>query len=178
MEILRKLLNKSKLLTDNSNFTLQITSIDSAELKPLIDDANLLARNIDISEFSADTMIKSDGTGSAYSFFQFIIGPGLPKNYGPLGITLNNKRIRLIHNGTFAGPNSDIWKLISPTLDKTKHELGYWVPSPFYKLLSELQERKIHLEFPALIDKSNESVYGAIPNLGKLKAHLLEKRII
>lgn len=178
MKIFRKPLNKSKLLGNNSNFTLQIVSIDGNELKPSIDEAHLLTRNLNINEFTRDILINFDGKGMASSFFQFIIGSGLPKNYGPLGIKLNNKSIYLTHNGAFAGPNSDLWKLVNPTLNQAKNELGHLVPSSIYSLLSELQERKIFLEFPALIDKLNEKVYGAIPSLGNLKAHLLEKRII
>jgi hypothetical protein len=50
METFRRLINKSKLLTNNSNFTLQVSNIDGTELKPLVSDKNLLAHIDDVED--------------------------------------------------------------------------------------------------------------------------------
>ena len=178
MKNIRRLINKSKLLTNNSDFTLQISNIDSTDLKPLASGRNLLTENDFLVEPEVLDKLTFNSSGYAETFFSFDIGPGLPKNYSPLGIKIFGRSIIMAHNLNFSGPRSDIWNELRPTLDRTKHELGYWTPTPYYKLLSELQDRKIFLEFPALWEKSSGSVYGAIPTYGNLKSYLRQKRII
>jgi len=178
MVIFRKLVNESKRFSNNSNFTLQVSHIDGTELNPTVDSKNLLAENIDVKALIAGSSAKIDDKGFAQTFFQFNIGLGLPKNVLPIGIIINEKNIYLTRNGYFTGPRNILWNSVLPILDKSKHELGFWAPTEFFKLLSELKERKIFLEFPALLDKASDNVFGVIPNFGNLKAHLLEKRVI
>lgn len=165
-------------MTNNSNFTLQISSIDGVQLRPDISDANLLVDNRGLDETKLLTKLIFDLDGYARIFFSFNIGAGLPKNYMPHGIKIMDEYIYMTHNMDFTGPRSEIWNELRPTLDRTKHELGYWVPTPYYKLLSELLERKIFLEFPALWEESSGKIYGAIPTCGNLKGYLREKRVI
>ena len=175
MEMLRRLITKSKLLTNNSNFILQVSNIDGTDLKPLVSDNNLLARIDDIEDAQILGKLTFNSTGYATTFFSFNMGQGLSKNYWPLGITILEKSIYMIHNQNFTGPRSDIWNQLLPTLDR---ESSYWVPTPYFKLLSELLERKIFLEFPAICEKSSGRVYGEVPTYGNLKGYLREKRVI
>jgi hypothetical protein len=174
---IRGLVNKSKLLTNNSDFTLQISNIDGTGLKPIASGSNLLTENV-LGEPEVLDKLTFNSSGYAETFFSFDIGPGLPKNYSPLGIKIFGRSINMVHNLNFSGPRRDVWNELRPTVDRTKHELGYWSPTPYYKLLSELQDRKIFLEFPAIWEKSSGSVYGAIPTYGNLKSYLRQKRII
>lgn len=178
MKNIHRLINKSKLFTNNSDFTLQISSIDGIGLKPLASGRNLLTENSFLGEPEIFDKLTFNSTGYAETFFSFDIGPGLPKNYSPLGINIFGRSINMVHNLNFSGPRSDVWNELRPTLDSTKHELGYWTPTPYYKLLSELQDRKVFLEFPAIWEKSSGCVYGAIPTYGNLKSYLRQKRIV
>ena len=175
METFRRLINKSKRLTNNSNFTLQVSNIDGTDLKPLVSDKNLLAHIDDVENAEILAKLTFDSNGYATMFFSFNIGPGLTKNYWPLGVTILKKSIYMIYNQNFTGPHSDIWNELLPTLDR---ESSYWIPTPYFKLLSELLERKIFLEFPAICEKSSRKVYGEIPTYGNLKGYLREKRVI
>ena len=178
MKTLRNLINKSKLLSSNSNFTLQVSKIDGTELKPIVSDKNLLADIYSFAEPDLLTKFTFDNDGFATTFFSFDIGSGLPKSCTPLGIKILGQNIYMTHNGNFTGPNNEVWKELRPTLDQKNHELGYWVPTAYYKLLSELQDRKIFLEFPAICEKSSGRIYGAIPTYGNLIGYLREKRVI
>lgn len=175
METFRRFINKSRLLTSNSDFTLQVSNIDGTILKPLVSDENLLAHIDDVVDAEILTKLAFDSSGYATTFFSFNIGPGLPKNYCPLGVTILKKSIYMIYNQNFTGPRSDIWNKLLPTLDR---ESSYWIPTPYFKLLSELLERKIFLEFPAICEKSSRRIYGEIPTYGNLKGYLREKRVI
>ena len=178
METFRRLINRSKLLTSNSDFTLQISAIDGKILNPLISEVGLLADiwSLGISDLQSE--IEFDSEGYAKTYFSFDISPGLPKTATPSGIKIFDKRISMTHNGNFTGPRSEIWNELRPTLDRTKHELGFWMPTNYFKLLSELLDRKIILEFPAVWEASSGRIYGAIPTYGNLKGYLREKRVI
>jgi len=189
LETFRRLINKSKALTGNSNFTLQVSSIDGLPLIPKIEDECLLidgyfntsgyyaSRNSDIDQILSK--LEFDKQGIANTFFEFDLGLGLPKNYIPHGILIKGIGIFLNHNLDFAGPRTQIWSSVLPVVEKNvKTGLGHFVPTDMYKLLSELLERKIHLEFPAVIRKSTAEIYGAVPTSGNLKGYLREKRII
>jgi hypothetical protein len=178
MKALRNIINKSKLLSINSNFTLQVSKIDATELKPVASDMNLLVDVYAVAEPDLLTKFTFNNDGFATTFFSFNIGKGLPKSYTPLGIKILGKSIYMTHNGNFTGLNNEVWKELRPTLDQKNHELGYWVPTAYYKLLSELQDRKIFLEFPAICEKSSGRIYGAIPTYGNLIGYLREKRVI
>jgi hypothetical protein len=175
METFRRLINKSKLLTNNSNFTLQVSNIDGTELKPLVSDKNLLAHIDDVEDAEILAKLTFNSTGYASTFFSFDIGPGLPINYLPLGIKILEQSMDMTYNQNFTGPRSVIWNELLPTLNR---ESAYWIPTPYYKLLSELLERKIFLEFPAICEKSTRRIYGEIPTYGNLKGYLREKRVI
>ena len=53
-----------------------------------------------------------------------------------------------------------------------------YVPTEMFRLLSELLDRKIYLQFPAIVNRDTAQIYGAIPTVGNLKGYLREKRII
>ena len=178
METFRRLINRSKLLTNNSDFTLQISAIDRNILNPLVSEACLLADIWSLGIADLQSEIEFDSGGYAKTYFSFNISPGLPKTATPSGIKIFDKSISMTHNGNFTGPRSEIWDELRPTLDRTKHELGIWVPTNYFKLLSQLLARKIILEFPALWEESSGRIYGAIPTYGNLKGYLREKRVI
>jgi hypothetical protein len=189
METLRRLVNKSKLLTSNSNFTLQVSSIDGIPLIPEAFESNLLVnglfspdgyyadRNLEIKKILDKLVFTSNGF--ANTFFQFNLGLGLPKNYLPHGIRVESVEIYLDHNLSFAGPRTDIWKSVLPEIKQDSNgRLYQYIPTEMFRLLSELLERKIYLEFPAIVNRDTAEIYGAIPTVGNLKGYLREKRII
>lgn len=189
MGTLRRLVNKSKLLTNNSNFTLQVPSIDGIALTPEAIESNLLVsgffspdgyyadRNLEIKKI-LDKLVFSDNN-FAKTFFQFNLGLGLPKNYLPHGIIIESTRIYLDHNLSFAGPQTDIWKSVLPEIKQDSNGRSHqYVPTEMFRLLSELLERKIYLQFPAVVNRDTAEIYGAIPTVGNLKGFLREKRII
>lgn len=178
VEIFRKLVNKSKLLTSNSDFTLQVSIIDGNHLVPRQTDDYLLIDNgvTEIREITNQLNFGSDELADTY--FQFLIGKGLPKSATPLGVKILSCNIYISGYGNFFAPRSRIWDTIKPVLGTSKNEIGYWQPTNFFKLLSELQERKIYLEFPAVVEKETGKIFGAIPTFGNLIGHLRAKRVI
>lgn len=156
---------------------------------PKIDNDNLLVsgyfnpdgyysnRNSDIDNIFSKLVF--DELGLATTFFKFNLGLGLPKNYLPHGIEILGVQIYLDHNFSYIGPRTEIWNQLLPTVEKNvKTGRGYYVATDMYKLLSELLERKIHIEFPAIVKKSTAEIYGEVPTVGNLKGYLREKRII
>ena len=189
METFRRLVNKSKLLTNNSNFTLQVSSIDGIPLIPEAIESNLLVnglfnpdgyyadRNLEVKKIFDKLVFTNNGF--ANTFFQFNLGLGLPKNYFPNGIKVEGTYIYLDHNLSFAGPRTDIWKSVLPETKQDSSGGSYkYVPTEMFRLLSELLHRKIHLQFPAVVNRDAAEFYGAIPTVGNLKGYLREKRII
>jgi hypothetical protein len=186
---IRRLANKSKLLTSNSNFTLQVPSIDGVSLIPEAIESNLLVRgffnpdgyyadrNLEIKKILDKLVFNNNGF--ANTFFQFNLGLGLPKNYLPLGIKVEGISVYLDHNLSFAGPRTDIWKSVLPgTKEDARGDSYQYVPTEMFRLLSELLDRKIYLQFPAVVNRYTAEIYGAIPMVGNLKGYLREKRII
>ena len=160
-----------------------MSSIDGVSLIPEAIESNLLVsgffnpdgyyadRNLEIEKILDKLVFTSNGF--AKTFFQFNLGLGLPKNYLPHGIVVEGTYIYLYHNLSFAGPQTDIWKSVLPETKQDSSGGSYkYVPTEMFRLLSELLDRKIYLQFPAIVNRDTAQIYGAIPTVGNLKGYL------
>ena len=186
VDFTKKLGNKVKELSGNSNYTVRIIDDGGITLIPqksqkneLVDglfhpNGPLAYQNSEIEKW----LEQQDFANKDYldTFFSFDIGPGIPKNYMPWGVVLMGYKISLYHwfSGSFSGPQSSLWSQIIPD---TNAKMNY-EPTQLFRLLSELGERKICLEFPARVFRKPFAIYGALPSVGNLRFDLRSKKVI